>query len=70
MKLKQIMLFEDFYENKYLFDFTDYPEDSRFFDLVNKKVIGRIKDKLRGKKLREFVGLNSKMYSLIVVDVE
>ena len=27
----------DFYKNKYLFDFSDYPEYSRFFDLFNKK---------------------------------
>ena len=32
-------VYEDFYENKNLFDFSDYPEDSKFFDPVNKKVI-------------------------------
>ena len=29
--------YEDFYEDKILFDFSDYPRDSRFFDPVNKK---------------------------------
>ena len=29
--------YEDFYQDKNLFDFSDYPSDSKFFDLVNKK---------------------------------
>ena len=28
---------KDFYENKNLFDFSDYPEDSKFFEPVNKE---------------------------------
>ena len=70
MKLKQVLFFEYFHENKYLFDFTDCPEDSRLFDPVSKKGIGRIKNKLKGKTISEFVRLKSKMYSLIVVDIE
>ena len=35
---------EGFYQNKNLFDFSDYPLDSKFFDPVNKKVIGKMKD--------------------------
>ena len=35
---------EDVYEDKNLFDFIDYPLDSNFFDPVNKKVIGKMKD--------------------------
>ena len=30
-------VYEDFYENVSLFDFSDYPKDSQFYDLVNKK---------------------------------
>ena len=30
-------LYEDFYKNKNLFDFSDYPEDSTFFALLNIK---------------------------------
>ena len=33
-------VYEDFHENRNLIDFSDYPEDSKLFDLVNKKVIG------------------------------
>ena len=35
-------VFEDFYENKSLFDFIDYPRDSQFYDPVNKNVIGKM----------------------------
>ena len=46
------------------------PQDSKFFDSANKKVIGRIKDEFKGKIITKFVGLKSKMYSLIAVDGE
>ena len=61
-------VYKDFYTDKNLFDFSDYPQDSKFFDLVNKKVIGKMKDEFKGKIISEFVALNSKMYSLIPVD--
>ena len=40
------------------------------FDPVNKKAIGNMKDEVKGKVIGEFVGLKSKMYSLVVVDGE
>ena len=52
-------VYEDFYENKTLFDFSDYLEDSNFFYPVNKNVV-------EGKTISEFVGLKSKIYSLII----
>ena len=52
---------EDFYKDKDLFDFSDYPQDSKFFDSVNKQVIGKMKDKSKGKIISVFVALNSKM---------
>ena len=63
-------VYEDFYQYKNLFDFSDYPLNSKFFDPVNKKVIGKMKDEFKGKIISEFVGLESKMYSLIDVDDE
>ena len=60
--------YEDFYEDKHFFDFGDYLLNSKFFDQTNKKVIGKMKDEFRGKIISEFVGLKSKMYSLISVD--
>ena len=48
-----------------MFDFSDYPRDSNFFDPANKKVIFRIKDEFDGKINSEFVRLQPKMYSLV-----
>ena len=69
-EIKTKDVYEDFYKNKRLFDFSDYPENSKFFDPVNKKVIGKIKDEFKGKIIRKFVGLKSKIYFLIDVDNE
>ena len=48
--------YEDFYENKNLFDFSDYPRDSKLFDPFNEKVIGKMKEEFKGEINSEFVG--------------
>ena len=53
-----------------MFDFSDYPLDSKFFDLVNIKAIGKMKNKIKKRRINQFIGLKSKMYSLISVDNE
>ena len=53
-----------------MFDFSDYALNSKFFDPVNKKIIGKMKDEFKGRIISEFVGLKSKMYSLIGADDE
>ena len=63
-------IYEDFYENKNLFDFSDYFEDSTFCDPANKNVIGKTKDEVKGKIIGEFVGIKSNMYSLVIVNIE
>ena len=57
--------YQDFWNDKDRFDNSDYPEDSPYFDKVNKKVIGKFKDEAAGMPITEFVGLQSKMYSYI-----
>ena len=64
-EIKTEDVYEDFYSDKNLFEFSDYPLDLKFFDPVNKKFIGKMKD-----KISEFVRLKSKMYSLISVNGE
>ena len=36
-EIKTDDVYEDFYEDENLFDFSDYPRDWKFFNLVNKK---------------------------------
>ena len=69
-ELKTKDVYEGFYDDKNLFDFSDYPLDSKFFDPTNKKVIGKMKDEFKGRKINGFIGLKSKVYSLISVDDE
>ena len=56
-------VYQDFWKDKHLFDNSDYPKNSPFFDDTNKKVIGKFKDEAAGIPIVEFVGLRSKMYS-------
>ena len=62
------MFMKNFFEHKHLFDFSNYPEDSKSFDPTNKKVIGKMKDASEGIIINEFVGLKSKMYSMKNID--
>ena len=48
-----------------MFDFSGYPKGSVYHDNSNKKKLGKMKDEFNENKSDEFVGLKSKMYSLI-----
>ena len=63
-------VYEDFHKNKDLFDFSDYSQESKFFDTVNKKFIGKRKDEFKGKVISKSAKLKTKIYSLIDVDYE
>ena len=47
-----------------MFDLSNYPKDSTFFDEANTKVLGKMKDQSEGKIIDEFVGLKSKICSM------
>ena len=55
--------YKDFFIDKSKFDNSDYPENSPYFNITNKKIIGKFKDEAAGVPIIEFVGLRSKMYS-------
>ena len=63
-EIKSKDVHEEFFKHKHLSDFSNDPEDLKFFDLTNKKVIGELKDESEGKIIDEFVGLKSKMCSM------
>ena len=63
-------VYEDFYKDKILFDFSDYSLNSKFFYPTNKIDIGKMKNEFKGNIISEFIGLKLKMYSLIAADNE
>ena len=67
-EMKSKNVYEKFFKSKDLFDFSNYSNDSKFFDETNKKVIGKKKDEFGGITVDEFVGLKSKMYSMKKID--
>ena len=69
-EIKTEDVYEDFYLDKDLFDLSDYPLHSKFFDPANRRVICKMKGEFKGKIISEFAGLKSKMYSLISVHNE
>ena len=67
-EIKSEDVYEEFFKHKHLFDFSNYPKDSKFFDETNRKIIGKMKDEFEGNVGNEFVGLKSKMYSMKTID--
>ena len=67
-EIKSEEVYEEFLKNKHLFDFSNYPENSKLFDQAIKKVIGKMKNESEGRLIDEFVGLKSKMYSMLSDD--
>ena len=67
-EIKSENVYQEVFKWKDLFDFSNYSKDLKFFDNANKKVIGKIKDEYGGIIIDEFVGLNSKIYSIKEID--
>ena len=60
MKLKKNDVYEDFYKDKDFFDFNDCPQNSKFFYLFNKNVLGKMKDEFKGKIISKFCWIKFK----------
>ena len=58
-------IYKDFWYDKDMFDNSDYPESSPYYCNVNKKIIGKFKDKAFGILITEFIGLKSKFYCYV-----
>ena len=61
-------IYADLWKDRQLFDNSYYPQDNKYFDTTNKKVIGKFKDEAASVPVTEFIGLRSKMYSNIKED--
>ena len=66
-KLRQVMFLKTFMKTKVCLALEIILNIRDFMNLLIKKDC-KIEDEFRGKIIREFVGLKSKMYSLVMVD--
>ena len=53
------------YKYKELIDLSNFPKSSKYYCDENKQIVGKMKDKYGGKSILKFVGLKSKMYSIL-----
>ena len=67
-EIKDQDIYEQCFKDRDVFDFSECPVSSEYYDSSNKKALRKMKDELNGIKILEVVGLKSKMYSLISVD--
>ena len=67
-EIKTEDVFEDFSNNKEMFDFSNYSSKLKYYDNSNKLGIGKMKDETAGVAVQEFVRLKPKMYSYLFDD--
>ena len=58
------------YEDKSQFDFNGYSNNSPYYNVENKKKIGKMKDEMGGVLMIEFMGLCVRMYSVLSADLK
>ena len=64
-EIEAVDVYKDFWNDKDMFDNSDYPESSPYYCNVNKKIIGKFKEEACGIPITEFISLKSKMYSYV-----
>ena len=67
-EIKTEDVYEDFNNDKEMFDFSNYSTKAKYFDNSNKLVVGKTKDETAGAAIEEFVELKPKVYSYLVDD--
>ena len=61
-------IYQDMRENLHEYDTSDYPTDHPCYSKSNCKVLGKFKDEANGVPPISFVGVRSKMYSLLLTE--
>ena len=67
-KIKADNIHEDFYKNKELFGFSNYPKDSKYYNNANNLVVGRM-IKHTPRLWKASLGYKSEMYFFIIKDI-
>ena len=65
-EIKSEDVYEESFKHKHLFDLSNYPNDSKFFDPTNNKVIGKMNDVYKGNSMSKFIGLKSKIRCILL----
>ena len=61
-------VYEDFSDDKKMFNFSNYSSKSKYYDDFNKFVVDKMKGKTAGVAIEEFLRLKPKMYWYFVDD--
>ena len=65
-EIKTEDVYENFSSNKEMFGFSNYSTKSKYYNNLNKLVIGKMKHETANVSIEEFVELKPKMYSFLV----
>ncbi len=68
MEVQTENIYQDMNQDIDLYDTSDFPKDHYLHSTKNKKVLGKMKDECAGTPVIEYVGLRSKMYSIMKDD--
>ena len=67
-EIKSEDVYEEFFKHKHLFDFINFSKGSKFYNSQNEMAVCKMKDKYKGILINKFVGLKSKMHSMLSDD--
>ena len=56
-EIKSEDVYEEFFNYKHLFDFSNFSKDSEFYDSQYKMIVGKMKVEHKGIPIKKFVGL-------------
>ena len=65
-EIKTEDLYDDFSNDKEMFNLSNYSTKSKYYDNSNKLVVAKMKDEIAGVAIEEFVRLKPNMYSYLV----